>query len=50
MCLYPKLVLNPKYLPNKKNKGNGMPIQPGQGMAYGGRMNYTYAGYRDCTH
>ena len=21
MCLYPKLVLNPKYLPNKKNKG-----------------------------
>lgn len=22
MCLYPKLVLNPKYLSNKKNKGN----------------------------
>lgn len=27
-----------------KRQGNGMPIQPGQGMAYGGRMNYAYAG------
>ena len=27
MCLYPKLIKNKKYLPNKKNKGN-VPIPP----------------------
>lgn len=27
MCLYPKLILNRKYLPNKKNKGNAPEIK-----------------------
>lgn len=41
MCLYPKLILNPKYLPNKKNGGKVPPL-------FDERVRYVPVGCGNC--
>lgn len=41
MCLFPRLVLNPKYLPNKKNGGNPPPL-------FDERIKYVPIGCQNC--
>ena len=34
MCLYPTYIKNPKYKPNKKNKGNLLSVKIGGSFIY----------------